>query len=189
MGWRLLYSPPAVLDGAKFAFLGLNPGGDHQSFDQGEFATPTGSAYATETWNGSLPGQSILQRQVLALFQMLGVTPESVLAGNLVPFRSPAWESLSDRGEALAFGKAIWRDILQSAKPTTVVGMGNVVNTALKEMLQVRQTTRIPLNWGNVSGERGAFAGGKFVGLPHLSRFQIATRPASRQGLQLLLRD
>ena len=71
LGWRLLYSPEAVLERARVAFVGLNPGGNQAPADHAEFAMESGSAYAQERW-GKPPGQSTLQRQVLRLFEIVG---------------------------------------------------------------------------------------------------------------------
>ena len=48
LGWRLLYSPEVVLQGARVAFLGLNPGGNYCPTEHAEFAMEHGSAYALE---------------------------------------------------------------------------------------------------------------------------------------------
>lgn len=189
LGWRLLYSPRDVLDGANVAFIGLNPGGKVVRRDHAEFATARGSAYADEVWKqGRAPGESPLQRQVLALFEMLGEPPDRVLAGNLVPFRSPSWNRLPAARDALEFGTEIWREILGRASPRLVVAMGGEAHRAMIGILGVPETERIPVNWGNVSGEMGDFPGGKLVRLPHLSRFGIATREQSRPALTRLLR-
>jgi hypothetical protein len=187
IGWRLLYSPEAVLEGAKVAFIGLNPGGSCRPPDHAEFAMESGSAYTAEHWTGGPPGESKLQRQVLALFERIGEQPEAVLAGNLVPFRSPTWKSLPDRERALAFGKGLWRDILAKVNPQLVIGMGHQTVTALRDILGVTIAERIPVGWGSVCGERGSYAGGTLVGIPHLSRFPIITRSESQPGLGRLL--
>ena len=101
MGWRLLYSPARVLEGADVAFIGLNPGGSGADGEHGEFAVDAGSAYCTERWGSTAPGASVLQRQVRMVFRRLDVGPEDVLAGNLVPFRSRDWASLDDPNGAL----------------------------------------------------------------------------------------
>jgi uracil-DNA glycosylase len=124
---------------------------------------------------------------VLALFERIGESPEAVLAGNLVPFRSPSWKALPDRERALAFGKALWRDIFAEVNPQLVIAMGREAFTALKDILVVRDTEPIPVDWGSVCGERGSFAGGTLVGIPHLSRFPIITRSESQPGLGRLL--
>lgn len=187
LGWRLLYGPEVVLEGARVAFLGINPGCRNPSAYQAEFATEHGSAYALESW-GTPPGEDGFQRQVLALFEKVGERPEAVLAGNLVPFRSPNWQALPNKRRALAFGKDIWRDILASARPQLVICMGVDVLVALRDILEVRETERIPVGWGDYCGERGKFASGMLIRIPHLSRFPIITRAESQPGLRKLLR-
>jgi hypothetical protein len=187
LGWRLLYSPVAVLQGSRVAFIGLNPGGSHRPKNHAEFAMEKGSAYAQESWGSFLPGRAPLQQQVLALFKLIGERPESVLAGNLVPFRSPRWDALPNKQRALAFGKRVWSEILAEARPQIVIAMDGHVLSALRRILDVRATERIPVGWGSVCGERGEFSNGTLVGLPHLSRFSIITRPESQPGLGKLL--
>ena len=188
LGWRLLYSPEKVLEKARVAFIGLNPGGDFLPADHAVFAMEEGSAYARENW-GSPPGESRLQRQVLALFEMLGEPADAVLAGNLVPFRSPSWDALPKKENALTFGKSIWREILKKTQPPLVVTMGGQVTSELKNVLGVRKSDRVSVNWGNVCGERGSFINGVLVGIPHLSRFGVITRHESRPGLRKLFAD
>ncbi len=186
LGWRLLYSPEAVLERARVAFVGLNPGGNHAPADHAEFAMESGSAYAQERW-GKPPGQSTLQRQVLRLFEIVGEPPADVLAGNLVPFRSPSWEMLGSKDQALRLGRNIWEEILAHTRPQLVIGMGGSTWPVLKQLLRVDSVQQELVGWGSVRGERGTFEGGTFVGLPHLSRFAIVTRKESQQGLQTLL--
>lgn len=186
LGWRFLYSPAAVLERADVAFLGLNPGGSERPSDHAKFCMAGGSAYAEESWAGFPPGQSPLQRQVLLLFQRLEVRPADVLAGNLVPFRSPNWERLADRQQALRFGRALWADVLEQVRPKLVISMGGVANEAVAAMLSVAGLRSVPVAWGQVSAVAGRFDGGRFVGLPHLSRFGIISRPQSAEALKEL---
>lgn len=97
-GWEMFASPRKVLNGAEVAFLGLNPAGYdfHKPSSSRDFATKCGeSAYVDQIWGGaSKPGQNKLQLQIRASFKKGGVKPEDVLAGNLVPFRSPRWKRL-----------------------------------------------------------------------------------------------
>lgn len=97
LGWRLLSSPWEIVSSAEVAFIGLQPGGTYAPAEHPDLCPEQGSAYVTESWVGAAPGQSPLQRQVRALFEMLGVAPETVLAGNLVPFRSPNVKSYDAR--------------------------------------------------------------------------------------------
>lgn len=189
LGWRLLTSPPSVLDHSEVAFLGLNPAGRNQPHDHAEFAMPSGSAYVVERWAGHPPGHSPLQRQVRALFAGLEVKPEDVLAGNLVPFRSPDWASLENRKEAMSFGIEIWGEILAHARPKLIIGMGGVVTATLSASLNARKEKRIPVGWGNITGLRADFSNGTLIGLPHLSRFAIMLRAKSQQGIRNLFGD
>ncbi len=186
LGWRFLYSPARVLTDARVAFIGMNPGGDFCPVDHTVFATDGGCAYELENW-GAPPGKSRLQKEVIELFRWVGEQPIDVLAGNLVPFRSKDWASLRNSAHALTFGKIIWEQVLAKAQPKIVIVMGTPARNALKEMLDVAETESLHINWGKVSGERGSFAGGTFIGLPHLSRFNIVTRAASKEPLERLI--
>ena len=182
--WRLLYSPRRVLSGARVAFIGLNPGGRFVDPTHGKFSCEAGSAYrrSVENWGPS----SALQDQVIALFNRLGVVPEDVLAGNLVPFRSPSEDSLAGAAEAIAFGKNLWKEILGKVSPSIVVTMGVPANREVSSLLRVREVKAVAIGWGNLTASRGSFAGGAWIGLPHLSRFTIMNRPASQKALDVL---
>lgn len=187
LGWRLLYSPRQVLDGARVAFIGLNPGGRSVDPTHGKFSAESGSAYRSEieNWGAS----SALQDQVIALFQRLQVSPEDVLAGNLVPFRSPDEASLPDAPQAIAFGRNLWREILRKVGPRVVVTMGATANREISRLLMVRNTATHLVGWGNCSASRGEFSAGTWIGLPHLSRFTIMTRNESQAPLDELFND
>lgn len=184
LGWRLLYSPERVLKGAKVAFIGFNPGGSYINPTHGEFSCESGSAYRKEVelWGTN----SGLQEQAMALFGRLGVVPEDVLAGNLVPFRSPDEKSLKNREEAIALGRSVWRRILEVAKPSLVVSFGDAANTEVSKVLAVKAVKKLPVGWGNYTASRGQFANGAWVGLPHLSRFRIMKRPESKKQMDAL---
>ncbi|MBB4120323.1 hypothetical protein [Martelella radicis] len=190
LGWRLLSSPAAVMDGAEIAFVGLNPGGARLRSDHSELAMREGSAYVDEVWdNARTAGENPLQRQVRALFDRLSVAPENVLAGNLVPFRSPSWSSLPNSRTALAFGEEIWTELFERARPKLVIGMGLELLSPLSRTLGAFDPVRHSVAWGNVTAAKATFPTGKLVVLPHLSRFGIVTRPQSRPALDLLFRD
>lgn len=185
IGWRLLYSPRRVLDGARVAFLGLNPGGRSLRPEHGEFSSEAGSAYRREieSWGASSP----LQDQVMEVFRRLKVTPEDVLAGNLVPFRSSREVTLAGRREAIAFGESLWREILGEVRPQIVVSMHRHVNGVISKLLGVRSCGSVPTGWGNVTGMRGEFGrGGIWIGLPQLSQYKIMKRSESQQALDHL---
>lgn len=177
LGWRFLYSPSKTLAGASVAFIGLNPGGSIEEDMHGTYAMEQGSAYSHESWAGCAPSQHPLQKQVLSLFAKLEIQPEDVLAGNLVPFRSRDWKSLNDRKQSVQFGKELWTEVLQTSQPSLIIAMGALSTKILSKMLNIRYLEKHPTGWGKVSAFRGEFEEGRLVGLPHLSRFGIMTRP------------
>jgi hypothetical protein len=81
----------------------------------------------------------------------------------------------------------LWSDLLRSAKPRLVIAMGAQAIDAAIEILKVQGLEQVPVNWGNLSGSTGKFDGGRFVGLPHLSRFPIVGRLQSQPALHALL--
>ena len=187
-GWRFLSSPAATLDSAKIALIDQTPGGDHQPAAHGKFAMREGSAYELESWDGRPPGESSLQRQIRGLCDFLEVECSEVLAGHFVPFRAPDWESLKNPEYASRFGKSLWTDILDRARPELVITMGNKARDTIAGILDVRSVDKIPVCWGNVKAWRGIFDGGKFVHLPHLSRYKIIGRKQSAAALKSLFR-
>lgn len=190
LGWRLLCSPPSVLDGASVAFIGLNPGGAIRRNDHGELAMSRGSAYVDEVWDrASAAGENPLQKQIRALFFGLSLVPEDVLTGNLVPFRSPSWASLENKDSALLFGEQLWREILDRSGPELVIGMGRELADPLRRILGSPELSKVDVNWGRVKALKGRFPGGQLVVLPHLSRFSIVARPQSAAAMKTLFGD
>jgi len=187
LGWRLLTSPARNLSGAEIVFLGLNPGGSEESSGHDLLATDSGSAYENESWSGAAPGQSKLQKQVRALFNYLSANPSDVLSGNLVPFRSKNWKCLPNKKLALAFSKRLWRNILDEAQPSLIIAMSKPTIDAMTAILNVNNLEKLPVGWGNITACKGELKSGKFVGLPHLSRFPLFGRKESQTALSNLL--
>lgn len=187
LGWRFLYSPAAVLQRAEVAFIGLNPGG--REVEACLFAMSQGSAYCDEVWGGShVRGRSPLQVQVRAMFERLNVSPEAVLAGNFVPYRSGNWSELKQSDTALEFARRLWREVLEAVRPRVVIAMGNVVRDELAAMLGIK-LTRLPTGWGKVQACRGTANGITLIALPHLSRYRVMDREASRMYMDQLFAD
>lgn len=186
LGWRFLSCPARNLEGAKVAFVGLNPAGNGPE-DRDGFAMPEGtSAYRDESWGGCAPGEAVLQKQVLALFARLGQRPENVLSGQFIPFRSPRLNKLKNLQFCLAFGEELWSGVFSSAKPELVVTLGFDTLPHMQRILGVVSVEKIPVNWGNYSARRGTFKGGTLIALPHLSTFKIMNRPQSATALDTL---
>jgi hypothetical protein len=192
MGWRFLSSPIRTLTKAKVVFLGLNPGGNKIEANQGEFSCENGNAYANEEWAGRRAGQAPLQKQVLALFEKLEVNADEVLSGNLIPFRSPDFDSLPNKKAALEFGSQLWGDILTPLSPDIIITMSSKVTISIAKILKAKLDEKINLGWGNISGTRYSYTDntkdkkGTIIGLPHLSRFGVFNREASEEGLNKL---
>ncbi|WP_156092824.1 hypothetical protein [Rhodovibrio salinarum] len=169
------------------AFISLNPGGDKAPEGPSDVAREKGSAYCDTNWreDGKL---APLQIQVCLLFEQLGIKPENVLAGNLVPFRSANWKTLQKRRDALEFGKALWLELLDRAEPRHVIVNGVIEPAStLARALEVKERVDVPINWGRVHGWRGRCRYGTFTALPHLSHYKIMARPKSRDALNQLL--
>lgn len=179
LGWRLLCSPWDTTHRADVAFIGLNPGGSEVDPAHAVLCPDAGSVYETESWHGFPPGQSPLQRQVLALFGLLDVAPDAVLAGNLIPFRSRRGKDLKNFAEARDFGKGIWEVFFSRAKPAVVITMGRDAYSAVFDLMSAREEAILPAGWGNQVVRTARSARGRIVGLPHLSRFSIVTREKS----------
>ena len=192
LGWRLLYSPPDVVGSATVAFVGIKPGGRSNNPDHGEFAMDRGSAFdpSIENWGRS----SNLQRQVQAIFRRLGVRPDSVLAGNVVPFRAPCWQGLHDKEGALIFGEGIWRRLIAASQPKLVISMGEDAHKIICSILGVRDRQLHHLNPDQIGRRainawRSEFEGGVWIGLPHLSRLSVMTHETSKPTLDALFAD
>jgi hypothetical protein len=189
LGWRLLYSPARVLGGADVAFVTLHPVGKDRPPLHADFAMPSGSAYATESWEDHPAGEHPLQRQARALFARLDVPAEAVLAGNLVPFRAPDWPSVADREAALEVGRGLWRDILEAARPRLVIAMGPVPSDALAKVLSAAAAEPYVLGGDTATATRTAFDGGVLVGLPELDEHPVITRAESQPALRAVFAE
>lgn len=182
LGWKFLYSPVSTLTEARVAFIGLNPGG--AKYEAPVYAQPPGqSAYLDESWRGHAAGTAPYQFQVRELFRMVGVHPQAVLAGNLVPFRSPRWAALERRQESLAFGCELWREVFAAHVPELVVCLGGITDRALGKLLGAGTATHHDVAWGNVTATVRDFDGGRLIKLPHLSTFKLFSRGASKECL------
>ncbi len=190
-GWRFLSSPSYVLDNSRVAFISLNPAGNSIITSHGQFSMKSGSAFVNEDWGNGITGESPLQIQVRKLFCLLGEDPENVLAGPLVPFRSPRWRDFPDhdnlKQRSVQFGKKIWSKVLKRSKPKIVISIGTtIVRPIINDILNVSEEKGIDVNWGRIKGYRSTFDGGIHVALPHLSTFKIMGREESREAIERL---
>ncbi len=195
LGWRFLNGPADTLaPDTRLAFVGLNPGGDvyyppHVSVEEG-------SAYRVERWG---PGHTLnpLQVQVRRMFdelaRKLGVSSvqlmDDTLAWNFCPFRSPGWDRLPNRARSLTFSAELGTSVLAIANPRAILCLGDVIDRQLGVVLEARglqrrEVQKLPTGWGTVTygvTRYGCPDGATLVvRLPHLSRYAIFGRPASR---------
>jgi len=175
LGWSFLYSPFSTLTSSDTVFLGLNPGG---STADSKLSSEEGSAYTSEGWAGYPECEAPLQKQVLSLFGWLGAKADDVLAGNLVPFRSPDWTMVKnghgDReyAKVLEFARRLWTPIL-TQRPFRIVVMGRDCEEQVTQMLGAALTEIIPTGWGKTTARFYRYSGGEICALPHLSRYRI----------------
>lgn len=187
-GWRFLCSHRSTMQTATVAFIGLNPGGnapepERDGFDMSEGTT----AYTHESWGGAAPGESKLQKQVIAVFERLGQRPEDVLSGNLIPFRSPEIAALKSPEFSREFGESLWREILAQAPVDTVVTMGADARDAVWRMLGAINVQKVSYQWGKETASKArSQSGHRLIALPHLSRRQIMLTPKRQAALEEL---
>lgn len=137
-----------------------------------------------ESWGENSPGQAPLQQQVCALFELLNVSPNYVLSGNLIPFRSPRFSDLPNKSAALKFGQNIWSDIIERSNLNLIVTMGNDVTRAVSKQLKITRLDKHESGWGKISIYSGEKDGLRLIGLPHLSTFKLFSRPECEKYLR-----
>jgi len=190
LSWRFLTSPKSTLSPTtNSVFLTLNPGGDKLTHEKDKESCENGSPYLHESWKNFAPGQELLQKQIQMLFSELDWTFDSVLSGQLVPFRSPSWAELPNQKASLRFGVALWKRVLEYVKPCLVVAMGkSELRTPLVDILGSPNGTEThSVGWGNISASLDMFENCKLLTLPHLSRFKLMGRPESRHPINKII--
>ncbi len=113
------------------------------------------------------------------------MSADTVLAGNLVPFRSPKWKPDS---EAAQFDCELWFDIFDRAQPSHVVTYGGPAKDNIKKLLRINKLKVVVTPYINRFGQPAKIAYGqnetyKMVALPHLSEHLIMTHPPSQSAL------
>jgi hypothetical protein len=183
LGWRFLTCPEGNISAASVALVTINPGG--ANFEAPRWSVEEGSAYEIERWKGCAPGQHKLQRQVRRMFQVMGVKPDKVLSGYLVPFRSQEWSKLPRKSESIGFGIGLWRKVFEQISVQTVLAFGKDVAPHMVGLLGAKFHMDHPAGWGELTIDKYLFGSNqKLVVLPHLSRFSLFGRPQSEAGFR-----
>lgn len=175
LGWRLLTCPEKNLVEAHTALITLNPGGS--TFEPPAWSVETGSAYELESWKGKPPGAEKLQQQVRFMLELVGLQPNEILSGYLVPFRSASWKTLEKQSKSLEFGISIWSNIIAHSSAKLILAFGKSVAHHLQGPLDATQIASISASWGNQTIDVYTGRGGqRIITLPHLSRFALFGR-------------
>jgi hypothetical protein len=188
LGWRFLTSPrKTLLPHAPVTLLSLNPGGGRPDPSHGAGSCEAGSAYLHESW-GRPAGQAPLQIQVRALFDWLGSDPDDSLSAHFIPFRSPSYEALPARQASWTFAVRLWRHILSQVHPTLVVCLGSEVERGLRDVWGApdRESEHVSVGWGAYTASLATYGDIVLLRLPHLSRFAVFGREASKAPLATL---
>ena len=191
-GVKCWYNAARLFDqGAKIAFIGINPGGgDHfhsqQDKDNGylekPYNDPNFNAWLDESWGGKPPGGSGHQLSAQRVFKILyGDDWEKVLRNtacfNVAPFRTGNVNELpSGAWEAAIYW---FRQVLEHVKPKLIICNGNSEYlspwSVLGESYTLGDKNKIHIK--GVSSikqgliQSGTLKGTTVIALPHLSRF------------------
>ena len=189
-GWRFLTCPRDHMKHSKLLLVGLNPGGSRHD-PMGSWSQECGSAYRVESWDNKPIGKSRLQLQMQAMFRLLGLNDEDVFSAQFVPFRSPSWNALKHKVEAIRFAEKLWVWLLPQVSFERVVVMGkNDAAKTMARLLKASLETSLPVGWGTYTADRYRLPDGRaLIAIPHPSRFPIFNRPTAQQDLQKLFFD
>jgi hypothetical protein len=183
LGWRFLTCPEGNISTASVALVTINPGG--ANFEAPQWSVEEGSAYVIERWKGCAPGQENLQRQVRRMFQVMGVEPNKVLSGYLVPFRSQDWSKLPNKPDSIRFGIGLWRKIFRQMSAQIVIAFGKDIARHMVDILGAKFHANHLAAWGEQTIDEYLFGSNqKLVVLPHLSRFGLFGRPQSESAFR-----
>lgn len=202
LGSALSYNSFATLIAPEYpiAFVGLNPGGD--KYDKPTVESENGKcAYYYENW--TVKGESKktppdetelapLQQQIIKLYTRLAevfdcdyktLMDKSIMA-NLVPFRSPTWNSLPNKNAALEFSSQLWNDIFKQTRVKVIICMSVVVFYELDEILRGLGNASISeesksesTGWGRTKYQIEKYIAEDesilLIRIPHLSRYKL----------------
>jgi hypothetical protein len=188
LGWRFLYTPESTLSSkTRMVFMGLNPGGD--SFYPPAPSVERGNAFRVEKWPGNGPSH---QREVQNLFHKIAMTSaypgggaalmDEALASNFCPFRSPSWDALPKKKEAIQLSNQLWGEIFGQIMPSVLILNGNshlqyLIDLFLSMDCHILESKELLTGWGNIKARqlrmesrRGSIL---IMQLPNLARFKI----------------
>lgn len=179
LGWTFMMTPAERLRDASIALIGLNPGGGRSESDQdfdGIWDCPDGNAYLTERW-GPNNTKTPIQHQIEAWHNALDISENDTLCAQFVPFRSPDWDTLLRKANALAVATRLWSWALTVSPATLFVTMGKLSGRYFGEFLNGRVVATLPTGWGDATIDVwDTPSGRRVVAMPHPSRYQLFGR-------------
>lgn len=189
LGYSFLYCPTDALNDAEILTVGLNPGGDFAG--ELDWDQHNKNSYLDQDWSNGKVGGTGIQRQIKLMLEFLGRPhAEGVCSFQYVPFRSPDWGSLARKDEALAIGDTLWQWLIKRTQAKLVISIGKSVTPQRIAGLEGGHHVKsVPIGWGNQKAEVYELSGARqMIALPHLSRFQIFGREASKPAIKELFK-
>lgn len=203
-GWRFLYSPRKTFSSKTPLILaGLNPGGTAAE-DADGISYEDGNAFFDQPW-GSNGQPSKLQKQICTMYDEIVkiISPQitrrdlinNTLAANLVPFRSPNWNSLKDSPTLVKFSCEIWEPVLDKLNPKVMICFGSIPydkfrNLFIETGYQQNKLGKESMNWGKITVEVSNLASCEktvlLVCVPHLSWYKLFNRSESSKAAQFV---
>jgi hypothetical protein len=106
--------------------------------------------------------ETAIQGQIRAWHDLLGVKPNESLCAHFVPFRSPTWDSLEHKTEALEFAARLWRWVFETSPAKMFMTMGKLQAGYLAGALGAKHVAQLPTGcgkqvidvWDSPSGRR-----------------------------------
>jgi hypothetical protein len=190
LGWRFLYGPERTLQTAEVAVISLNPGGS--AYEPPSWSCEDGSAYLRESWKGRPAGMESHQTQIRRMLALLGSSPDEVLAGPFVPFRSRNWGELASKQASVSFGRRLWKWALAGSQISTIVVVGRAGGLE-ENVCEVADCTTLmqemPAGWGKLTLRKFANKTGRvIISIPHVSQFKLFGRSASDHAFAELIK-
>lgn len=181
-GWSFMATPELTMRKAEVAFVGLNPGGggEQDTFEyQAIWDFPGGNAYFNERW-GPNNTETAIQRQIWKWHKLLGISPAESFCAHFIPFRSPTWDALKRKDEAVAFGRRLWVQVLDVSPASLFVTMGKEPARQLASVMDAKRVAPFATGWGNQMIDIWDSPDGRRVmGMPHPSRYTLFGRNGS----------
>lgn len=178
-GWTFLGTPEQTLRQMRVAFVGLNPGGGNETDDyayRGVWAPAQGNGYFDERW-GPNDSFSTIQKQVQKWHEIVGVEADESICAQFIPFRSPDWNRLERKAEALAFAQRLWNWVFDVSPASLFVTMGKAPAVHLASLLEAKKVAHFPVGWGKQTIDVwDSQYGRRIVAMPHPSRFALFGR-------------